>query len=85
MLLFQPAEEGLGGARALIRDGAVADVEAIHGLHVLPDLPSGAVRRNAVRSGKALGRTLGSMRDVGLRASTGYILLASAVSEEMAR
>ncbi|PNW75781.1 hypothetical protein CHLRE_12g560800v5 [Chlamydomonas reinhardtii] len=43
VLLFQPAEEGLGGARALIRDGAVADVEAIHGLHVLPDLPSGII------------------------------------------
>ncbi|KAG2448129.1 hypothetical protein HYH02_006714 [Chlamydomonas schloesseri] len=43
VLLFQPAEEGMGGARALIREGALAGVEAIHGLHVWPDLPSGTI------------------------------------------
>lgn len=36
--IFQPAEEGLGGAKAMIADGALADPRpsAIFGLHVFP-------------------------------------------------
>ncbi len=36
--LFQPAEEGLGGAKAMVADGALADPRpgAIFGLHVMP-------------------------------------------------
>jgi amidohydrolase len=41
--LFQPAEEGLGGAAAVIADGALAGVDAALGLHVWMGLPSGEI------------------------------------------
>ncbi|KAG2482906.1 hypothetical protein HYH03_018188 [Edaphochlamys debaryana] len=43
VLLFQPAEEGLGGARRLIAEGALEGVEAIHGVHVMPSMPAGTI------------------------------------------
>ncbi len=46
--IFQPGEESAGGARLMIRDGALDDVEAIFGLHGWPDLPLGVV---GLRSG----------------------------------
>ena len=44
-LLFQPAEEAGGGAREMIRDGCLVHprVRAVAGLHLFPDLASGAV------------------------------------------
>ncbi len=44
-LLFQPAEETVGGARLLIEAGVLDDppVEAIFGLHVDPDLEVGRI------------------------------------------
>ncbi len=47
-LIFQPAEEGLGGAKAMIDAGVLKDVEAIIGLHLWNNLPLGTV---GVRSG----------------------------------
>jgi amidohydrolase len=41
--LFQPAEEGLGGAAAVIADGVLDGVDAALGLHVWTGLPSGVV------------------------------------------
>jgi len=46
--LFQPSEEGVGkdgksGAVRMIEDGALEGVDAIFGLHVFPDEPSGTV------------------------------------------
>jgi len=46
--LFQPSEEGAGkdgksGAPRMIEDGALEGVDAIFGLHVLPDKPAGTV------------------------------------------
>ena len=40
VLLFQPAEEGKGGAKSMIRDGALKnpDVDLIYGLHLWPDI-----------------------------------------------
>lgn len=32
--IFQPAEEGLGGARFMIKDGALKNVDEIYGLHL---------------------------------------------------
>lgn len=47
-LLFQPAEEAPpGGALGLIEAGALADVAAIYGLHVSPDLPVGQIGLSA--------------------------------------
>ncbi|RLN35604.1 IAA-amino acid hydrolase ILR1-like 9 [Panicum miliaceum] len=42
-LVFQPAEEGYGGAYYILQEGWLDDVSAIFGLHVSPDLPLGAV------------------------------------------
>ena len=51
-LLFQPDEEGNGGARRMIEAGCLADppVSAVFGAHVDPDLPAGSV---GIQYGKA--------------------------------
>ncbi|KAJ6814650.1 IAA-amino acid hydrolase ILR1-like 1 [Iris pallida] len=51
VLLFQPAEEGGGGAKKMVEAGAVKDVDAIFGLHLSTDVPIGAV---ACRAGPVL-------------------------------
>ncbi|PON75635.1 Amidohydrolase [Trema orientale] len=51
VLLFQPAEEGGGGAKKMLDAGALENVNAIFGLHVDPKLPIGEV---ASRSGPIL-------------------------------
>lgn len=50
-LIFQPAEEGGGGALRMMEEGALEDVEAIFGLHVYPLVPTGSI---ASRSGAFL-------------------------------
>jgi len=44
-LIFQPGEEGLGGARAMIADGALENPtpDAIFGLHIWQETPVGVV------------------------------------------
>ncbi|MCC6620421.1 MAG: amidohydrolase [Deltaproteobacteria bacterium] len=42
-LLFQPAEEGGGGALTCIREGALDGVDAAFGIHVWNELPVGTV------------------------------------------
>ncbi|XP_058207083.1 IAA-amino acid hydrolase ILR1-like 3 [Rhododendron vialii] len=42
-LVFQPAEEGCGGAYHMLKEGALDGVEAIFGLHVWPQLPTGSI------------------------------------------
>jgi amidohydrolase len=44
-VIFQPAEEGLGGALAMIEDGVLENpkVDVILGLHIWPELDSGTV------------------------------------------
>ncbi|GFP86092.1 iaa-amino acid hydrolase ilr1-like 1 [Phtheirospermum japonicum] len=51
VLIFQPAEEGDGGAKKMIEDGALENVEAIFGIHSSSLLPLGQV---ASRSGPIL-------------------------------
>ena len=41
--IFQPAEEGYGGAKFMIEDGAIENVEEIYGLHVWNYQKSGTV------------------------------------------
>lgn len=41
--LFQPGEEGFGGARLMIREGALESVDAVFALHVDPSSPLGAL------------------------------------------
>ncbi len=49
VFLFQPDEEGRGGAKRMIDAGALDGVEAVFGAHVSPELPLGHV---GVRYGK---------------------------------
>ena len=42
-LIFQPAEEGGLGAKKIVEEGHLNDVEAIFGIHVWSDLPTGYV------------------------------------------
>jgi len=52
-LIFQPAEEGVGGARAMIEDGLFERFacDAVYGLHNKPTIPAGQF---AIRPGPAL-------------------------------
>ena len=47
--IFQPAEEGLGGAREMIRDGLFDrfPCDYVFALHNWPDLPAGAIQTRA--------------------------------------
>src|SRR5260221_2812902 len=51
-LIFQPAEEGLGGARVMIEEGLFDKfpVDAVYGMHNMPGLPVGtfAIRPGAM-------------------------------------
>ena len=49
VFLFQPDEEGNGGAQRMIEAGALRGVDAVFGAHVSPELPAGTV---GVRYGK---------------------------------
>ena len=49
--IFQPAEEGLNGAREMIKGGAIEGVDYIIGLHVWSDLPA---KTFAISSGPVL-------------------------------
>jgi len=47
-IIFQPAEEGGGGAQEVIDTGTIDSVTSFFGIHVWPDLPLGTI---SVRSG----------------------------------
>ena len=42
-LIFQPAEETVGGAKPMIEDGALVGVDAVYGLHVDDTIESGKI------------------------------------------
>jgi len=46
--VFQPAEESIGGAAPMVEEGAMQDVDAIIGLHLISDYPFGRI---GVRTG----------------------------------
>ncbi|XP_010536843.1 PREDICTED: IAA-amino acid hydrolase ILR1-like 2 [Tarenaya hassleriana] len=54
VLIFQPAEEGGAGAKRMIEEGVLNDVEAIFGLHVTSRFPIG---KAASRAGPLLAGT----------------------------
>ena len=45
VLLFQPAEETIGGAKRMIDEGALKDpdVDVVYGMHLMPDVPKGSI------------------------------------------
>ncbi|XP_062213421.1 IAA-amino acid hydrolase ILR1-like 1 [Phragmites australis] len=43
ILVFQPAEEGGGGAKKMIESGAVENIDAIFGLHIADTVPIGVL------------------------------------------
>jgi len=45
VLLFQPAEETVGGAKRMIDEGALENphVDVIYGMHMMPDIPKGKI------------------------------------------
>ncbi|KAL5573037.1 hypothetical protein UlMin_022634 [Ulmus minor] len=47
VLVFQPAEEGGGGAKRIVEAGVLENVSAIFGLHVSPRFPVGSVASRA--------------------------------------
>lgn len=46
-LVFQPAEEGGAGGDVMVKEGALAGVQAAFGFHVWPTLPTGFVATKA--------------------------------------
>ncbi|MGF7056622.1 M20 metallopeptidase family protein [Brassicibacter mesophilus] len=49
VLIFQPAEEGPGGAEVIVREGVLEkyNIEAIVGLHIMPELEEGKIGLNS--------------------------------------
>ena len=42
-LIFQPAEEGVGGAVSMAEAGVLEGIDELYGFHVLPDLPANTI------------------------------------------
>jgi len=53
VFIFQPAEEGLGGAKVMIEEGVLGrfGIEEVYGLHNWPQLPAGTI---GVRAGPVM-------------------------------
>ncbi|XP_047338627.1 IAA-amino acid hydrolase ILR1-like 7 [Impatiens glandulifera] len=81
-LVFQPAEEGRGGAYHVLHEGVLDEVEAIFGLHVAPNLATGKVgsRPGPIMAGS--GRFLATIHGKGGHAASPHVnkdpILASA-------
>lgn len=56
VLIFQPAEEGSGGARAMLEDGLMErwGIQEVYGMHNWPGIPAGHI---AVRDGPQMAAT----------------------------
>ncbi len=56
LLIFQPAEEGPGGALPIINEGVLEkyNVREIYGLHILPDIEEGVI---GIREGEVMAQT----------------------------
>ncbi|MBW2316455.1 MAG: amidohydrolase [Deltaproteobacteria bacterium] len=46
-IMFQPGEEGLGGARVMMEEGLLEGVDAAFAIHIDPTVPAGAVASRA--------------------------------------
>jgi metal-dependent amidase/aminoacylase/carboxypeptidase family protein len=43
-LLFQPAEEGTGGAKPMVEEGCLDGIDEVYGFHNSPTVPEGEIR-----------------------------------------
>ncbi|KAG0519806.1 hypothetical protein BDA96_08G018200 [Sorghum bicolor] len=64
-LVFQPSEEGYGGAYYVLQEGALDDASAIFGMHVDPALPVGVVASRPGPVTAAAGRFLATIHGKG--------------------
>ncbi|KAE8700936.1 IAA-amino acid hydrolase ILR1-like 4 [Hibiscus syriacus] len=72
-LVFQPGEEGYSGAYHMLQDGVLDDISAILSIHVLPQVPTGAI---ASRPGPILagvGLFLATIQGRGAHASSPHL------------
>ncbi|RKD32434.1 M20 metallopeptidase family protein [Thermohalobacter berrensis] len=69
LLVFQPAEEGPGGAKVIVENKILEkyNVEAIFGLHIYPNLPEGKI---GVKPGPMMAQT-GEL-DIKIKAKSGH-------------
>ncbi|KAI5059427.1 hypothetical protein GOP47_0025746 [Adiantum capillus-veneris] len=82
-LLFQPAEEGGGGARRMIEDGALENVEAIFGMHVMPLGPVGSIATKSGAFCAASGRFRAVIEGKGGHAAAPHLTVDPVVATSM--
>lgn len=90
VLLFQPAEEAGNGAKKMIEDGALDNVEAIFAVHVSHNHPTGVIgsRNGPLLAGCGIFQVAitleesGGSADLILAASSAVISLQGIVSRE---
>lgn len=96
LFIFQPAEEGPGGAESIVKSGLLTrcNVEAIIGMHIFPDLNEGLVgcRNGALMAGtgefdiKILGKSgHGAMPYKGIDAMNAACHLVNAINTVIGR
>ncbi|CAN1303050.1 IAA-amino acid hydrolase ILR1 [Linum perenne] len=87
-LVFQPGEEGRGGAYHMLKTGVLDDIQAMFGLHVLPEMPVGSIgsRPGTFLAGSgrfvATVKGIGDRRDPVLAASFIILALQQIISRE---
>ncbi|KAA8518494.1 hypothetical protein F0562_015968 [Nyssa sinensis] len=69
-LIFQPGEEGRAGAYHMLKEGALDGFQAIFGLHVSPDLPTGTTGSRPGQMLAGAGRFLAIIHGEGGHAAT---------------
>lgn len=69
-LVFQPAEEGRGGAYHMLKEGALDGSQAIFGLHVDPSLPTGTIGSKPGPFLASSGRFIASIKGEGGHAAS---------------
>lgn len=74
-LIFQPGEEGRGGAYYMVKEGAVEKVEGIFGLHVAQDMSVGAIGSRPGPFTACSGRFLATIQGIGAHGAAHTFLL----------
>ncbi|XP_038906100.1 IAA-amino acid hydrolase ILR1-like 3 [Benincasa hispida] len=76
-LVFQPGEEGRGGAYYMVKEGAVEEVKGIFGLHVAQDMTVGVIGSRPGPFTACSGRFLATIQGIGGRQATDSLLAMS--------